>query len=116
MRAFEATTEIHAPAERVWEILGDGPRYPEWDSGVTRVDGRVARPSPTEMTWTGGMPLGLFTGVRTFRVVPDGDVTRVSMREEYSGLLTGLMARSIPDLGPSFQRFVDGLKAHAETG
>ena len=30
--------------------------------------------------------------------------------------MVGLMSRSIPDLQPSFERFVQGLKAHAEAG
>jgi len=138
MHAFEASTDIHAPAERVWAILTDGTTYPSWDSGVTRVEGRIAdgeritvhsevapgrafpvrvtvRP-PDEMTWSGGMPLGLFRGVRTFRVVPDGGVTRLTMREEYGGLLEGMMWRTMPDLQPSFDRFVTGLKARAEAG
>jgi hypothetical protein len=135
--AFEADALIRAPADRIWAILTDAPRYPTWDSGVTKVDGRIAdgeritvhsevRPgrafpvrvtieAPSRMTWVGGMPLGLFRGVRTFRVEPEGDATRVTMREEYSGPLVGLMSRSIPDLSPSFTRFVNGLKAHAET-
>ena len=71
---------------------------------------------PAEVTWTGGMPLGLITGVRTFRLLPDGGGTKVTMREEYSGPLVGLMGRSIPDLQPSFDRFVNGLKARAEAG
>jgi hypothetical protein len=55
------------------------------------------------MTWTGGMPLGLFRGVRTFRLAPEGDgTTRFTMREEYSGPLLALVWRSMPDLGPSF--------------
>ena len=132
---FEASADIGAPAERIWSILTDAAAYPTWDSGVTRVDGRIAdgeritvhsevaagrafpvkvavRP-PHEMTWT-GMPLGLFTGVRTFRLAPADGTTRVSMCKEYSGLLAGVMSRSIPDLQPSFDRFVNGLKARAE--
>ena len=138
MHAFEASTDIHAPADRVWAILTDAPAYPSWDSGVTRVEGRIAdgeritvhsevapgrafpvrvaiRP-PDAMTWTGGMPLGLFRGVRTFRVTQDGETTHLTMREEYGGLLEGMMWRSMPDLKPSFDRFVNGLKARAETG
>ena len=138
MEAFEASALIQAPAERVWAILKDGDAYPAWDSGVTRVDGRivdgaqitvhsevspgrafpvrVSIDSPDRMTWVGGMPLGLFRGVRTFTVAPEGDATRVTMREEYRGPLVALMSRSIPDLGPSFSRFVNGLKVHAEAG
>ena len=60
------------------------------------------------------MPLGLFKGVRTFSLTPDGTTTRFSMREEYSGPLLPLIWRSMPDLGPSFQQFARGLKAQAE--
>jgi hypothetical protein len=69
------------------------------------------------MTWTGGMPLGLFRGVRTFTLTPEGDgTTRFAMREEYTGPLLGLIWRSMPDLGPSFAQFARGLKARAESG
>jgi hypothetical protein len=44
------------------------------------------------MTWSGGMPLGLFRGVRT------------------------LIWRSMPDLGPSFRQFADGLMERVERG
>jgi hypothetical protein len=45
------------------------------------------------------MPLGLFRGVRTYTVTPDpGGGTTFSVREEYTGLLLGLLWRSMPDL------------------
>jgi hypothetical protein len=67
------------------------------------------------MTWSGGMPLGLFKGVRTFTLAPGSDgATRFTMREEYTGPLLPLIWRSMPDLGPSFRQFADGLKARAE--
>ena len=37
------------------------------------------------------------------------------MHEEYTGPMAGLIFRSIPDLGPSFERFAAGLKAQAES-
>ena len=138
MDAFEASATIRAPADRVWAILTDGAAYTSWDSGVTRVDGRIAdgeritvhseiapgrafpvtvsMQPPHGMTWSGGMPVGLFRGIRTFTVVPDGETTTVTMREEYRGPLVGLMSRSVPDLSPSFVRFVNGLKERAEAG
>ena len=67
------------------------------------------------MTWTGGMPLGLFKGVRTFSLTPESGGTRFKMREEYSGPLLPLIWRSMPDLQPSFDQFAAGLKAHAES-
>jgi hypothetical protein len=67
------------------------------------------------MTWSGGMPLGLFKGVRTFTLAPGSDgTTGFTMREEYTGPLLPLIWRSMPDLGPSFRQFADGLKERAE--
>ena len=138
MKAFEAGAEINASPERIWAILIDGARYPDWDSGVLSVEGRVApgetitvvsaanpgRTFPVKvtefnpnrsMTWTGGMPLGLFKGVRTFTLTSVGDgITRFNLREEYSGPLLSMMWRSMPDLGPSFTQFANGLKRNAE--
>jgi hypothetical protein len=139
MRAYEASSRIEARPEEIWAVLTDADGYPRWDSGVERVEGRIApgekiklhvsvnpgRAFPvrvtefapsTAMTWSGGMPLGLFRGVRTFRLTPDGDATRFTMREEYTGPLAGLIFRSIPDLGPSFEQFATGLKHRVERG
>ncbi|MBA3629961.1 MAG: hypothetical protein H0W55_09865 [Actinobacteria bacterium] len=68
-----------------------------------------------KMTWSGGMPLGLFKGVRNFALAPEGNGgTKFHMREEYTGPLLPMIWRSMPDLGPSFRQFADGLKAKAE--
>jgi len=48
---------------------------------------------------------------------PQGDgATRLTVREEYSGPLLPMIWRSMPDLGPSFEQFVTGLKRRAEAG
>jgi hypothetical protein len=137
MDHYESTALIQADPSAIWAILTDGAAYTSWDSGVTRLEGRIeqgqklkvtseANPKrafpvkvtelkPGErMTWTGGMPLGLFKGVRTFRLQPEGGATRFTMREDYSGPLAGLIGRSIPDLQPSFDKFANGLKERAE--
>jgi hypothetical protein len=138
MKSFAASSSIAAAPDRIWAILTDGAHYPDWDSGVLSVDGRVApgetitvvsaagpgRTFPVKvtgfdprkaMTWSGGMPLGLFKGVRTFTLTPAGDgTTRFDLREEYSGPLLPMMWRSMPDLGPSFAQFANGLKRRAE--
>jgi hypothetical protein len=140
MRYYEATSVIAASPEAVWSVLSDGAAWPGWDSGVDAVEGKIAmgetitirsqaapgRAFPVKVTlfepparlrFSGGMPLGLFRGVRTYQVSPgaDGQVT-FHMREEYTGLLLPLIWRSIPDLGQSFQRFAMGLKQRAESG
>lgn len=138
-RSYESTAEIGAPAEAVWAVLTDGAGWQSWDSGVDAVDGRIAPgetvtirskvapgrafpvkvttfEAPGTMVFSGGLPLGLFRGVRTYRLTPSGGGTRFEMREEYSGPLAGLMARSIPDLSPSFRQFAEGLKSRVERG
>jgi hypothetical protein len=139
MRHYESTELIDARPEAIWAILTDGPGYSTWDSGVIRVEGAIApqakikvvseadpeRAFPVKVTefapgermvWSGGMPLGLFKGVRTFRLVQEGAATRFSMREEYSGPMLPLIWRSMPDLQPFFEQFASGLKARAERG
>ena len=139
MKSYDAVVTIEAAPETIWSILTDAPGYAAWDSGVKEVHGRIApgekvkvvseanpgRAFPVKitrfepgaaMTWSGGMPLGLFKGVRTFRLTPDGAATRFEMREEYTGPMLPMIWRSMPDLGPSFEQFARGLKATAERG
>jgi hypothetical protein len=140
MRYYEATSTIAARPEAVWAVLSDGASWPGWDSGVDAVEGRIAMDQtitirsqaapgrafpvrvtrfdpPAQLQFSGGMPLGLFRGVRTYEVSEgaDGQVT-FRMREEYSGPLVPLIWRSMPDLEPSFQRFARGLKQRVESG
>jgi hypothetical protein len=77
---------------------------------------KVAEFTPgRKMVWSGGMPLGLFKGVRTFTLSPEADgMTTFAMREEYTGPLAPMIFRSIPNLGPSFEQFASGLKRRAE--
>ena len=139
MRYYEATSTIAASPQAVWAVLSDGASWPSWDSGVDAVEGRIAmnetikirsqaapgRAFPVKVTrfdppahlrFSGGMPLGLFRGVRTYEVSEEADgQVAFRMREEYSGPLQPLVWRSMPDLGPSFQRFARGLKQRAES-
>ena len=139
MKFYEATSAIAAAPEQVWAVLADGGSWAAWDSGVAEVSGRIAagekvtirsevapgRAFPVKVTafeppyrleFTGGMPLGLFRGVRTYTLTPDGAGTLFRMREEYTGPMLGLIWRSMPDLQPSFHRFAAGLKRRIESG
>ena len=138
MKEFSATTSIEASPETIWAILTDAAGYPEWDPGMERLEGRIApgekvkaftklspgRAFPAtvtefvpgqKMTWTGGMPLGLFKGVRTFTLTSQSDsTTEFTLREVFTGLLLPVFGRSIPDLTPTFEDFVAALKNRAE--
>jgi hypothetical protein len=136
MRHYESTVLIDARPEEVWAVLTDGSSYTAWDAGA-RVEGRIAPKEtirvvsevnpgrafpvkvtefspPERMTWTGGMPLGVFKGVRTFTLTPEDGATRFHMREEYTGPMLPLIWRSMPDLQPAFDKFTSALKARAE--
>ena len=139
MRFYEASSKIAADPSVVWAALADGATWSAWDSGIDRVEGRIApgeeitirskvapgRAFPVKVTafepgrrlqFSGGMPLGLFKGVRTYTLTPQGGGTAFTMREEYTGPLLGMMWRSMPDLGPSFRQFANGLKERVESG
>jgi len=140
MFSYDAATTISASPAAVWAVLVDVGSWPSWDSGVTSVDGApqlgakltirseaapgrafpvkvTAFQPPSRMAFGGGMPLGMFRGERTYTLSStDGATTRFTMREQYTGWMLGAISRSMPDLGPSFQRFADGLKARVEKG
>jgi hypothetical protein len=139
MRSYEAGSEISATADEVWAVLSDVDGWAGWDSGIVSVDGRLAagekvkivsnaapgrafavkvtelRPAE-HVELRGGMPLGLFRGVRTYDLQPAaGAGTRFRMREVYTGPMLPLIWRSMPDLQPSFDHFARGLKQRVES-
>lgn len=139
MKTYTASTNIKASPAAIWALLTDAASYPTWDPGTVRIEGKIgpgeritaySKLSPNRafpvtitefkpnqsMTWTGGMPLGLFKGVRTFRLTPkaDGSVD-FDLREEFSGPLLPLIGRSLPDMTQTFAEFAAGLKARAES-
>lgn len=138
MKCFATSVTIRARPQTVWALLTDAAGYPQWNSTVDRIDGRIAHGEkvtvhakatpgrafpltvtefvpPQRMVWTGGMPLGLFTGTRSFTLTPTspGEVA-FAMREDFAGLLAPLITRSIPDLQPAFDTFAADLKRRAE--
>jgi len=67
------------------------------------------------MVWQCGMSLGLLMSDRTYELRPFGpDGAEYSTRDEYSGLLEPLIAKSMPDLQPAFDEFASCLKSRAE--
>lgn len=134
---YTAQRSIAAPPPTVWHVLTDRQVLVAGDFGITQLDGGLApgeritlrsaiapnqafklqvttfKPNQC-MVWTGGMPLGLFTGRRTFTLAPAGEETDFSVQEVFSGPLAGLIGRSMPDLQPSFEQFADALKQTAE--
>ena len=129
---------INAERQTIWDLLTDAAGYPSWNPAVLGIEGTIATgerlkltsivnpdrqfkmkvsefEAPRRMVWSGGMPLGLFKGVRTYSLTADANGTSFfSMEEVYSGLMEPLISKSMPDLSDSFEQFADGLKAAAE--
>lgn len=137
MKEYKASTTIQASPEKIWAVLTDGASWPQWDPSCDRIEGRIAageklkaftklspgRAFPVKvsefvphqkMTWSGGMPLGLFKGVRTFTLTPRGDQVEFTLHEVFSGPMLALIGGSIPDMTEAFQQFAEGLKRRAE--
>jgi len=137
MKTYQISKDIHAPVERVWRVLIEDLAKDPKPFGILRFEGTLALgcrvklwseidpkrafaltvakfDAPTKMVWKGGMPLGLFVGTRTFRLRAQGGRTIFEMQEVFSGPLSGLITKSIPDLNPSFQKFAATVKERAE--
>ena len=90
-KTYSVSRSIHAPADVVWELLTDASSYRDWNPAVLSIEGAMAPGStirlvsvaspkrtfslkvasmqaPHLMVWADGMPLGLFRGVRTYRL------------------------------------------------
>lgn len=137
-RSYRASRTISAPAEVVWGLLTDVSSYARWNPAVVSIEGTIeqghtvrlvstASPkrtftlkvaemrAPHHMVWSDGMPLGLFTGRRTYTITDCASAcSEFTMVEEFTGPLAGLVTKATPDLTESFAIFADGLKAAAE--
>jgi uncharacterized protein YndB with AHSA1/START domain len=142
MKEFTTKASIRAAPETVWAALTDGSGYARWNPEITRVDGRIAqgetlkahvilhggvvRPVKVRVTefepmrrmvWTGGMPLGLFKGQRTFTLAPrDAGLVEFTMHIRFSGPMSSLIAKSLGDRQPDIDALASGLKAWVEAG
>jgi hypothetical protein len=134
--------EIDAPAERVWQILTDFRRYPEWNPFIRRIEGRPAKAAeldvliqpeggkpmrfrplvltarpPRELRWIGRLLIpGLLDGRHRFVVEQlDEGRSRLIHEERFTGLLVPFLRRNIE--GPvkrGFEAMNAALKRIAE--
>jgi hypothetical protein len=127
---------VQAPLATIWSLLTNAQDFPRWNSTVQSIEGTIAKGEairliatiapqrtfklcvttwvPNErMVWQEGSPL--FQGVRQYMLTPGRDgATVVTMSEVFSGVMLPLIAGSLPDQGPSFERFMADLKVEAE--
>lgn len=137
MNFIEITRDINAAPGEVWRVLTDAKLLQTSNLGINRLDGQIAlgqtlrlwsEASPNRafalkvvefeqgrrMVWKGGMPLRLFTGTRCFEITALSTGSQLHIREDFTGPLSQLIWRSMPDLNPSFEKFANGVKRLAE--
>lgn len=139
MKEYDTSSTIDAPPDTVWAILTDAAGYRDWNPEIVGIDGRIvldgritahvrlgdgavrAVPqrvitldAPNCMEWEGGLPLGLFTGRRTFTVKRNQDKTEFRLHLRMAGPLSGLILKSVGDRQPEIDQFATALKRRAE--
>ncbi|HEX6935972.1 MAG TPA: SRPBCC family protein [Actinomycetes bacterium] len=138
---FEATTDVAAPAERVFDVYADVEHWPDWTASVTSVErldegplrvgsrARIKQPrlpvavwEVTDLvpgrsfTWIARGPGIVTTGSHVVAQAGSGDRVRVTASLEQGGVLgplLGLLTKRLTN------RYLDievrGLKAHCES-
>jgi len=139
MLELRTEIEIDAPAERVWAVLTDFDRFPDWNPFIRRIHGNAQvgsrldvflgasgtrgmqfRPIVTtvvpnrELRWLGrlGLPR-LFDGEHIFQIEPLGSTrARFIQWERFRGLFVPLLARSLKrDARRGFEEMNQALRA-----
>ena len=142
MRQLNSEIEIGASAERVWQLLTDFDRYPQWNPFIRSITGRpephtrlkvFIQPSgargmsfsPTvlkaehnrELRWLGHLFIsGVFDGEHIFTIEPiTENKVRFIQREEFSGFLVPLFWNGLDkDTRRGFNEMNSALKKLAE--
>jgi len=137
MKHVETKCRINASAETVWSLITDADLLQTSNLGIKKIEGKIrageklklwSEVSPDRafalkvvefdvnqrMVWKGGMPFGLFKGVRQFNLSESDGLTEFHIREEFSGPLSSMIWKSMPDLNPSFEILAGGIKRLAE--
>ena len=138
MKTLQTEIVINAPAEKVWSILTDFEKFPQWNPFILKVEGTakvnsrlrvelkngngvsVFKPNVLvaeknkAFEWLGSLPIpGLFNGQHYFRIETLSQ-TQVKFvhGEEFTGLLAGLIMSQIGE--QTRNGFIDMNKALKE--
>jgi hypothetical protein len=141
MQTLHAQIDIEAPAERVWGIVADFTRYPEWNPFIIEASGQLRVGSRLDVSirapgmkpvhfhprvldyrpgwgvrWKGSLWVsGLFDGRHSLVVQPlDETTSRFTTHEEVSGILLPLLGRAMKASQQGFEEMSRALKERAE--
>ncbi len=141
MKSIHTEIIIHTSAEKVWNILTDFEKFPEWNPFILSLEGKpnvgerlkatlkngkgtsvflpkvlVVDPNKT-FEWLGSLPVpGLFNGQHHFRIESIGEnQVRFVQGEQFSGLLAGMLMKMIgEETIKGFASMNQALKERAE--
>jgi hypothetical protein len=141
MQTLHASIDIDAPADRVWGIVADFDRYPEWNPFIVRATGlqrvgerlditirapgtravsfkpRVLEVEPGRLIrWKGQLWIpGLFDG-RHALVVEErpGGASRFTTHEEVTGILLPVLGKVMRSSQEGFEQMAEALRRRAE--
>lgn len=138
---YSTVVHIDAAPKTVWKALTDAAAYEKWNPEINGIAGRfepgrkftvrvkitggqirsvtmrvTTFDPPAHMVWTGGLPLGLFVGRRTFTVSSQGTGAEFRMHLSMTGPLARLILSTLGDRQPEIDSFSAALKAHIEAG
>lgn len=143
MQRIATSIDIAAPVERVWSVLMDFARYPQWNPFVRRIAGSgtpgdtlqvtiapeggremsfeprvLVRETNREFRWLGKVLFaGVFDGEHSFQLAASSPgACRFVHEEAYTGLLASLIMRGATRSGTKigFEAMNRALKARAE--
>ena len=141
MQTLDASSEINAPAEVVWQVVSDFASYPEWNPFIVRATGEqrpgarlqvtIAAPGVRAVTfkptvldlrpgrlirWKGRLLVpGLFDGRHALSVDPLGDGrARFTTHEEVTGVLLPFLGKVMKASQEGFERMAAAVKVRAE--
>lgn len=131
------TIAIQANLETLWGLLTNAAAFPQWNSTVQSIEGKIAKgetvqlkttyspervfklkittfDAPRLMVWEDGAA-PMFKGVRRFTLTATKDgMTEFGMTETLSGIMLPMIAPSLPDFIKPFEQYAADLKQAAE--
>jgi hypothetical protein len=140
MRFIQTAIDIAAPPSRVWEILSDFSRYPEWNPFITSLSGQMqvgaklkvhmkppgkagmtfnaivdAAEPEREFRWTSKfLANGVLDGYYYFRLEPSGSGTRFQHGQRFMGRLVRRFDARLSATEQGFAAMNSRLKQRAE--
>jgi hypothetical protein len=130
---------VKTQPSKIWSLLTNAKDFPRWNSTVKNIDGNISLGEKIQlratiaperifklrvsefvenqkMVWRDGAA-PMFQGVRTYALKAKNDgSTDFLMEEIFSGLMLPMIVKSLPDFGPTFEKYAADLKREAERG